>query len=179
MAAKRKTVLRTIRIPAELAEILERDAEAKRTTVNALLVTILTKYAEWDRVAEKYGLISLPRHGFRRLLEAADEKELYEVSRELGGHRARETILFWFGKVNLETFLAYLKAFSRYAGLAEVEIETDGVHYTMRGHHELGERWSNVLKNFMEEAFRSTLGLVPRFETTKNALVVRFDTLGR
>ena len=179
MAARKKTVLRTVRLPKELDELLEKDPEAKRTSVNALLLGLMTRYAEWDRFAEKYGLISLTRHGFRSLLEAAEDDKLYAVSRELGGHRAHETILFWYGKVNLETFLAYLRTFSRYGGLAEIEIETDGVHYTIRGHHELGERWSKVLENFMAEAFRTTLKIQPKFEATRNALIVRFDTLGR
>ena len=179
MATRKKTVLRTIRIPVELAELLERDAGTKRMSVNALVVAILTKYSEWDRLAEKFGFITFTRQGFRRLLDAADEDKLNEISRELGSRQAREVILFWFGKVTVETFLAYVSAFSRYGGLAEIEVKSEGPEYTITGHHDLGERWSNVLRHFLGEAMRDTLGIEPRFHISKTSLVVRFSTLGR
>jgi hypothetical protein len=51
--AKKKTVLRTIRIDKNLDDALDKDAEEHGVSENALVSSILAKYIEWDRYAEK------------------------------------------------------------------------------------------------------------------------------
>lgn len=69
---RQKTVTRTIRIPAHLDDILQKDSKEKRSTTNALISSILTKYAEWDRYVESFGFISMPRNGFKLIIDALD-----------------------------------------------------------------------------------------------------------
>ena len=52
---RKKTRQRSIRITNYLNEILEEDAKAKTISNNALISTIATKYAEWDRYTERFG----------------------------------------------------------------------------------------------------------------------------
>lgn len=51
--AKKKTVLRTIRIDKNLDDALDKDAKEHGVSENALISSILAKYIEWDRYAEK------------------------------------------------------------------------------------------------------------------------------
>ncbi len=69
MPGWKKTVLRSIRIPEELEEIIAKDAEAKGLSVNALVASILTKYSQWDRYADKFGLVTITRVGLRSMIE--------------------------------------------------------------------------------------------------------------
>jgi biotin-(acetyl-CoA carboxylase) ligase len=60
LAAGKKTLLRIIRITQELEDLLQKDAKLKRISVNALISSIMTKYAEWDRYRERvYAAIGL------------------------------------------------------------------------------------------------------------------------
>ena len=76
MAYTRSTTLRTIRLTRDLDNLLQNDAKSKNISINSLLTSILVKYAEWDRYAEKFGLVSLTRADSKSLLKAIDENKL-------------------------------------------------------------------------------------------------------
>jgi len=160
----------------ELDAILNKDANAKRTTVNGLISTILTKYSEWDRFAEKFGFVSLTGELFRSLLEATDEEKLRRTAEELGSELAKEVMLFWFKELSLESFLAYLSNICRYGNLGEFELQVAGGSYMISGHHEYGERWSMFLERFLREAMRSGLSINPQVDHSKNQVILRFQT---
>jgi hypothetical protein len=63
LVAEKKTLLRTIRITQELEDLLQRDAKLKRISVNALISSIMTKYAEWDRFRERFDAIVITPRG--------------------------------------------------------------------------------------------------------------------
>lgn len=171
---KRKTLLRTIRITAELDEILQKDAKAKRVSVNALVSWIITKYAEWDRYTERFGYMSITKELFRSVLEATDDAKLVQAALELGNRLPKEVILFWFKELNVDTFLAYMTLTCKYGHIAENEVETHGRNYIVTIHHDLGEKWSNYLRNFIGQTMKNQLGITPQFDVVKNSLVTRF-----
>ncbi|MFQ5920211.1 MAG: hypothetical protein ACE5I4_09260, partial [Thermoplasmata archaeon] len=78
-----KSVVRSIRITKELDDLIRADAEDKGLTVNALVSSILTKYAEWDRYADRFGFVTITRNGFRTYVEAIEEEKLTEIGEEL------------------------------------------------------------------------------------------------
>ena len=171
---KKKTVLRSIRIPQELDELLQKDAENKRISVNSLISTLMTKYAEWDRFADRFGYVTLTSETFKTILEAADEKEIGELAKVLGARLPKEVMLFWFKRSNLEAFLSYIAIYGKYSNLFQYELEKEGSRYTITAHHQLGENWSTFLKIFIGEAIKETLGIIPEFEVSKSSIVARF-----
>jgi hypothetical protein len=46
---KKTSTARIIRLPKHLDNVLQKDAKEKRVTVNSLVTSIITKYAEWDK----------------------------------------------------------------------------------------------------------------------------------
>ena len=58
---QKATTTRTVRLSEYLDDLLEKDSEDKRISINSLVTSIITRYAEWDRYTEKIGFISLPR----------------------------------------------------------------------------------------------------------------------
>ncbi len=175
MPGWKKTVLRSIRIPTELEEVLSKDAEAKGLSVNALVSSILTKYSQWDRYAEKFGMVTITRTGLRAMIEALDEEAAAKLARETGGHNPKEVTLFWFRKPNLETFLSYLNIMCRYGGIGEYELEMDGKNCTILFHHSLGLNVSKYYGHFFTEAIREIVGVAPRTEAGRNTLVLKFQ----
>ncbi len=159
-----------------MERLLQKDAEDKRISVNALMNSILAKYAEWDRNVERFGFISLGKDLFTSMLQAVDEDHLCKVADEVGGQLTRQFILVWYKKINVETYLAYLSLFSKYSGIARCDIQVSGKDYVISAIHEFGPKWSNFLKHFIDKGLESTLGVAGHFEVTVNSIVVRFTT---
>jgi hypothetical protein len=100
--------LRTIRIEKELDDVLQQDAKRNRLSFNSHISKIITKYSEWDRFNDRWGVISLKREVFRAILEAIETDKLADLAEDIGSHVPKEFICFWFKKISLETFLQYL-----------------------------------------------------------------------
>ena len=172
---KKKSVLRSIRISQELDELLQKDAENKRVSVNSLISTMMTKYAEWDRFADKFGYVTLTTETFKTILEITDEKKLSELAKVMGSRLPKEVMLFWFKKTDMEAFLSYVAIYGKYSNLFQYELEKEGDRYTITAHHELGDKWSMFLKVFIGEAMKETLRITPEFEVSKSSIVARFS----
>ena len=176
MPSEEKTLIRTVRISKSLDTLLRKDAKTKRITVNALISSIMTKYAEWDRYNERFGVISIKRDAFRSILAMIEDDKIIRVSKEIGNQIPKQFILFWFKKTTLETYLEYMSLVCRYAEFAQYEIDTDGTNYTMTLLHDLDEKWSLFLKNWIEQGMKTTVGIIPLFDVSKNSVIVRFHT---
>jgi hypothetical protein len=174
---KSRTLIRSVRIRKELDDILEKDAKAKRVSVNSLISMIMTKYAEMDRYNERFGTITLRRDGFRSILEAIEDDKITALAKEIGSQIPKQFLLFWFKKANVETYLEYLSLVCKYSGFAEYEVDTneDETGYIITLIHDLGEKWSIFLRNWLEQGMKTTIGIVPTvFDISKNTVVVKF-----
>jgi hypothetical protein len=171
----KKTVLRTIRLSKGLDGLLQKDANSKRITVGALISIILTKYSQWDRYTEKFDTITLRQEAIRAILEAIEDDTLIRKAREIGAKIPKEALMFWFKKMDLESYLQYLELLCNYGGFARYESETDGHVYVITLLHNMGEKWSLFLKHAMEEGIMTTIGSLPRFEVNKGSLVIRIE----
>jgi hypothetical protein len=174
MSQRRRTVLRTIRISSELDAIIQRDAKERRLSVNALISMIMIRYAEWDRYNERFGIISLKRDAFAQIINKLEDKAVISLAEDIGQEVPRQFILFWFKKLTLETYLAYLSLVCRYAYFAEYELEVTGTDYTVSLIHDLGMKWSHFLGKWMEVGMKTTIGVLPKYDVTKGSVVIRF-----
>lgn len=175
---KKATILRTIRIAHELDNFLQKDAEASGINVNTLITRIITKYTEWDRYADKFGFISLPRDAFRFFLGIMDEDKLKEFAIEYGSAVSKEFMMFRFKKVDAKTALEVISLFCKYAGNAEYDVVTNGKGYTVTLHHDLGEIWSRFLGYIVAEGMiKSVVGIIPKYDITGSSLIIQFSEL--
>ena len=176
MVKRKESVIRTIRITKELDELLQKDAKDKRLSVNALISMIMTRYAEWDRFNERFSIISLKREAFASDLETTEERLLIEVAKNVGQQVPKQFMLFWFKKLNLETYLLYLSLVCTYARFAEYELERDQSRITITLIHELGEKWSMFLKYWIQEGMKATIGITPAVGIMTNSVMVSFES---
>ena len=171
---KTQSVLRGIRIPRQLNELLQKDAETENRTVSALVVSILTKYAEWDRYTQKFGFVTVPRSTYKRMIEAMDE-QTYRSATEEAPSTFLEMIRFWYRRVDPQTVCAFCERLSRYVGTTRCEIDDRDGNYTITLEHELGMKYSNHMKRVYEAVTRETLGIEPKIEVTNNSIFIRFS----
>src|SRR5215469_8184477 len=83
MSGDEKTLIRTVRISKALDTLLRKDAKTKRITVNALISSIMTKYAEWDRYNERFGVITMKREAFKSILGVIEDDNITRVQKKL------------------------------------------------------------------------------------------------
>jgi hypothetical protein len=174
----KKTMLKTMRIPDYINTLLEKDADSKGISVNALISMIMTKYAEWDRYIERFGGITIKPQALKDILEVIDEDKLADIAKRSGSRFPREFVMFWFKRANLDTYLKSLKLACKYKGYARYELETEGSEYTVILIHDLGEKWSKFLRYVVEAGMKSITGIVPKFEVNYDSLIVRFNSRG-
>ena len=98
--SKKKTVLKTIRIDRDLDEALDKDAEEHNVSENALISSILAKYIEWDRYAEKFGRVSLPNEALKAIIEATEPDKLGTAAEEFAASVPKDYIMFHYRSMN-------------------------------------------------------------------------------
>ncbi len=169
-----KSILRSVRLDPAMDELLKRDAESRGISVNALMSQIFVKYAEWDRLAERFPMISISRQGFRDLMSRLSEQDLKEHASEAGAKNAPEITLFWYKRLNLQTFLKFVGALSRFGKTFEYELDVHGREYCITLHHEINERYSEFLRLYFDSAVKTIVGIAPKIEVGKTSIVIRF-----
>jgi len=167
----KRTAFRTIRITQDLDDILRDDAKAKNMSVNDLIYSILAKYVEWDRFAERLGYVAVTREAFRSILELVEDEKLAEVAQNLGRQLFKEKCVFRFKKLNFQTLLAYVSLYTKYSGGLECEIEEEGGRYTIIVRHDRGLKWSHFARHFYSEALNAAVGFPPESEASKSQVI--------
>jgi len=172
--ARYKTKLRTIRLPVALDSALEEEAGKRTMSTNSFIISILEKFDEWDRQAERFHFMSFPKEQVRDEFAAlADLTLMKRLARSAGATVPREMMLFWFKEVSLESFLKYLALQARYQRYAHYEIKHHDEKTTIIAKHDLGPNWSLWLEGYIGEAIRSNMGVAPKIESSPNT--VRFE----
>jgi hypothetical protein len=100
---------------------------------------------------------------------------LIRIAHEIGAKIPKEFLMFWFKKMDLESYLQYLELLCNYGGFARYESEVDRHVYVITLLHNMAEKWSLFLKHAMEEGIMTTIGSLPRFEVNKGSLVIRIE----
>jgi hypothetical protein len=107
------TVTKSFRIPRHIVEILASDARDNGVTATDLLVSILTRYAGYDRLAEKFGFIVINKGLLGVMLDALPDERVKEIAISQS-EAILEIAEFWFKKKDLDAVLASIDLFSKY-----------------------------------------------------------------
>jgi Lhr-like helicase len=174
-AKSRRTVLKTLRLPEELALSLEKEAEEEGTTLNALCSSALTKHVEWWSRAQKLGFISTSKAMFKSVLEATDDDRLAIAVRENMPTAWKDMAMFWFGNTSLDTMIRLFTNIFKYGWEVDMSIKTKDKEYTVVLSHELGPKFSLVLMNAIDELFRKESHIQPKFEVENAMVTVHFS----
>ena len=169
---KKKVVVRVVRISKELDDIIRNDAEANGTTVSSIISSALTRYAEWDRLADRAGFVTFAGSFMRDIVQYVPDEELRKIVQNMGNFLRGFTV-FWFKKANFETFLSTVRLLTKYTQATECEIHVEGRYYIMNFHHELGRKLSIAIWTLLEQAMIE-LGIKPTCEIGHNYLNVSF-----
>ena len=171
----KQTVMRSMRISRELDDVLKRDAESRGMSFSSLASEIFTKYAEWDRLANKFGVVTQSRSSFRTMWDNVGREKAVNMGKEGGSRAATEVAQFWFKRLNTRSFFKLIELFGKYTKSFEYEVESrDEREYVVTVHHDVNEVYSIFLKNWFESAIQIFVGVTPSTKVSLNSIVVTF-----
>jgi hypothetical protein len=171
----KQTVMRSVRISRELDDILRRDAENRGISFSSLVSEIFTKYSEWDRLANRFGVVTISRVRFQRMWDIIGKEKAARMGKEGGSKTAIEVANFWFKKVDTRSFLKLIELFAKYAKFYEYELESrDEREYTITVHHDMNEAYSAYLSNWFESAIMAFTGVKPITKVSRYSVVTTF-----
>jgi hypothetical protein len=168
---RKKTVVRAIRITEELDETLRADSESKGISPASLMTSILTKYVEWDRFAERVGIVSIPRNLMVHLVDAPSYENFQKIF-PIGAEEIRSFAEFWFGQFNPDTFWRSLELLGKYGGIFQAEVRRDQRRFNVTLHHVLGQRWSDYLSDTITLALEQLGATLLSSSTTTQTVVL-------
>lgn len=147
---KRSTVVRTLRVPTELVASLEAEAEKDGTTLNSISTLSLTKHVKWDRSAEKFGVVGVPRSLLVALLNSIDDGRLLQLSRASLPGILRDMSVFWaHGKSN-ENLLEILELWGEQGLVYNIKVTRRDEGYSVVIRHDMGRKFSLMLMSALD-----------------------------
>jgi len=171
---KRKTVLHTIRLGADISDKMEAKAKANGSSVNSLLSSLVTRYAEWDELAQRFGFMDISKESFKVFLEATDDEKLKQITLERITTIWSDMLRFWFGEVTPDAFVKMLARMSTYGWWLEVEPKITGREYVLVIRHDFSMKFSMFLKWTFESVIKSLLKATPQVDAAASSLYVKF-----
>jgi hypothetical protein len=171
---KRKTVLRTIRLGADISDKMEAKARSTGSSVNSLLSSLVTRYAEWDELAERFGFMDISKEFFKLFLDASDDEKLKRVTAERSITIWSDLLRFWFGEVTPDTFVKMLGRMSTYGWWLEFEPRVNGREYELVIRHDFDMKFSLFLKSCFEHVIKSFFKASPQIDPSTSSLFIKF-----
>ncbi|MRN39423.1 MAG: hypothetical protein FIO02_00040 [Nitrosopumilales archaeon] len=92
--ARSDTITRSFRFGLDLSKVLDDEAERMGISVNALVGTILKRYAEFTRYLSKIDMVVINREFITSLLESHDEESIHSWAKTWGnGSEGHDSVL--------------------------------------------------------------------------------------
>ena len=165
------TVMKTFRIPKELDDVLTEEARDTNRSVTDQYVSVLRNYVKYDRLARKFGFVSLSKTTLKALLDALTEEQLREVAASQSS-RLEALAEFFFNKKDLDVVLEAIELYSRYAGLFEYTTSKTDHEVVITLRTELGNKGAIYLAEYWERALERMLGPIRKLETVENQVTI-------
>lgn len=152
---KEKTRSITYRLPKRLVEELETESVEKNISQNVLVKQILEKFVQWDRYAEKMGIIPVPMNILESLGKDMSGKDIENILKSIMPI-IKESVLFMKGKYGLTHCIETLEDYMKASGMkSDHRVEGELHHFIIQ--HGLGIKWSLFTERLFKEIFHEFL----------------------
>jgi hypothetical protein len=122
---------------------------------NVMAKQILEKYIQWDRFADKIGMIPVPKKILDLLGIEMNAEEINVIINAIKPV-IKDTVLFIKGKYDLKRCIETLEDYMRASGMkSDHRIEGEIHHFIIQ--HELGSNWSIFTEQLLQEIFKEFL----------------------
>ena len=178
MVNSEHTSVKTIRLAKSLEKSLEREAKSRSMSLNSFVSSILIRYDEWDRLAEKFGMMSIPPDEIIAMLDNLSDAQIEKTAKKCGESIPKAVMDFWFSKTSPEAFLKYLSLRMTYQRLVNNEVLSGAEgQLVLIARHEHGRKWSVWSCNYLAQAINANFGVEAKFEINGNAFRIECPRL--
>jgi predicted DNA-binding ribbon-helix-helix protein len=173
--ARKRTVLRTVRLPEALSKELEEAAAEDGVSFNSLIAVVLQEYVQWTRKAKKFGFAQVSRNMLRILLAAADSDELDVQVREKYAGVLKDMAMFWYQDASPQNVIRVLEHITQHNWYVDLSKKVEGKKVTLSFRHDMGAKFNLFLKAMLDTAIRNDLRTVPVYEEGESSFTVHFS----
>ena len=170
-----KSVTRTLRLDDDVDAALERMAEESGESVNAIAGKALRRLVEWDRLAEKAGLVIVSPITLGRLMDSQTLQQAKALGEDVGAEVWMPVIMSNFGEITLTSVLNSIELISRYMGRFDFHYATEGTKRVVTVRHAGGLKWSAFYLGAATQLFKEALGLDCKPILTEELASLEFD----
>ncbi len=167
---KEETNTISYRLPSKVLNELETEAGEKNISQNVLVKQILTKYVEWDRFAQKMGMIPVPQKILRSLGGDLSNEDLLRIIDSLF-QIIKDSVLFMKGGYDIKRTIETLEDYMRNSGMESDHRKENGLHHFII-QHKMGMQWSIFTELLLKKVFvefEKDDGLT--FQTTESTVI--------
>ena len=148
---KEQTDTISYRLPLKLLENLETEAREKNVSQNVLVKQILTKYVEWERFAQKMGIIPVPQKILESLGGEMSHHEILKIIDVLFA-TIKDSVMFMKGGYDLRRTIETLEDYMRSSGMESDHRKEGDVHHFII-QHKMGIQWSIFTELLLRRVF--------------------------
>jgi hypothetical protein len=167
---KHVSVLRTFRLSTSLDNALTKDAASKKVGKNALVVSVLNKYVEWDSIVADFGYLYVPGEMLAKLLGSLDKDTISAIAKGVA-KKVASSLLVWYGASNLESVLKYMETSVKYSGAhLQQRIATDGKVTRITVYQPFDENGVIWVRAFNSALIENVMGYPPKIVEHSNSI---------
>lgn len=158
------------RLPAHLVDELETESMQKEISQNVLVKQILEKYVNWDRFADKIGMVPVPKDILKVLGEEMEGDAINKII-DVMVPLVKDWVMFMKGNYDLKRVVEAMEDYMRASGMtSDHRIEGEIHHFIIQ--HNLGIRWSLFTELLLKETFHQFMpNLTMKSRTTPNTTI--------
>lgn len=168
---RKRTTIRSFRVDESALEIVEKDAQLRKISVNTLVNQLLLSYANFDRYFSQDPMIKISSNAFGFLLEGVSDQYASESGKRIGENLVKFHILSKRGVLNLDSVLDHFRMISEYSNLYSYkEVEANG-KTTLTLHHRYGRNGSLYFSQYLISIF-GMINVRPKVTTTEQSVTI-------
>lgn len=159
----------TLRLDSIILNKLQREAERKDTSVNALVSHIIRRHIDWHSNAAKAGFFTVRRGLLIDLINRLPDKEISSIAEYIAKKETKDFVLLLRNEYNIESALDVIETWIKISG----HPYRHEVNYTRHSYliqHDMGRNWSL----YMAEQYRF---LFEEFELKRVEFDINDNTL--
>ena len=174
-AKSKKTSTVSFRIDREYYQILRRESEEKKISLNTLVNQIFGEYVEWHKYVKQFGTIILSKDAFKLMLDILDNDKIINLAIEIATKAPKEFILFKWKEINPSNVIDFIKMFFDHCGYGHYDHQlTESKINKFSIRHELGKKGSIFLKAYVETVVKDILRTECKSIITDNSVTMIF-----
>ena len=151
-----KSVNFSCRLGVETFSILEKEAKSNGISINSLINSVLNKYVSLERHSKDIKLISLTQRAIKKIFDNMSEKDIKELSVEVGGIVHRELVFLKYGQMTFDNLMKIIEINSSRFG--SINHTFDDHLHKFCIHHGAGINFSKFI-SLIHEIMASRLSL--------------------